>query len=420
MIIPRSKLKADNITNQAGASVLENHFPFVLRECFFIIDDTNNLPLYLEVDFFVQLFKIMGFVMHLTFFLCVIFVKEMHNRHSLYLVNLSIIGFIVIIYGLFTFDPQSICLIESTGLCIFQGIFAHYCIYLSSYGVLSLAVYRLACVCMTTLNHYLTPKRIIFSIVLVWFIPLIIVTVPKYFLQVPIYYNDKATTCRMNFSEHMGYFIFFLLFGNILPSILIAIIYLIIIYKIKTSKNKINIDTLANRVAVRKESAPCKAIDLTSASINNYSKIFTISKILEANTRQKPKPNSSQNSKIKLQKNKLSVQSKLTIQLIILYVLYEIYAISNTILVFEVSIDDDHWTKKELNILKLLIWLYNLINPAVYLMLHPAIMEKIKRRILFKYITRRKGFSLFQAFNSRTKIEMDATTMAAANRRSDF
>ena len=160
----------------------------------------------------------------------------------------------------------------STFLCEFQGLFAHYCVYLSSFGVIALALYRLACVYISNLNHLLSLNKLILVLVIIWLLPILIILVPKIWLKVPITYNDRLLTCRMNFGDHTGYFLFYILFANLLPSVSVGIFYFLIILKIRRSKRRIMNSTHGStKVACTASSAHTKPLNIFQAvyEINN-------------------------------------------------------------------------------------------------------------------------------------------------------
>ena len=415
------------------------------------VDETNELEECdiknpdTSVPFFelcIKCLKFAGLAMHLIFFVIVLAIIELHTSHMVYFVNLSIVGLMYIIYGLITFETEVICNLRSPFLCEFQGIFAHYCVYLSAFGVLSLAFYRLACVSMSSLNNFLSIPKLVLTLVLMWMIPFFIVLIPKYVLQVPINYSDAYLTCRMNFIDHLSYFFFFVSFSCIVPSLVIAVIYLVILFKIKKSKSRIrnagckimtamqlsggsvavearrcsfieinSSCTLAKAPEIRVDECPARAVECDSNAVNAAAtttcrlSIHIPQSSGQCPLSQAPSPqtqSTTTGSKSKLlstnltylpSKNKSSTSAaelKLAFQFIILYLSFTIFAVANTIILFQVSAMDKYMSNHVLAFLRLLVWVYHFVNPSIYLGFHPVFIEKLKSRVLHKFFCTKK------------------------------
>lgn len=75
------------------------------------------------IDAAIQAVKLVGFALHIIFFLVVAFVREFHTRSSMYLINLGVVSFVNLVDGIVSFDPDFMCLSGSTAYCVYQSMF---------------------------------------------------------------------------------------------------------------------------------------------------------------------------------------------------------------------------------------------------------------------------------------------------------
>ena len=72
-----------------------------------------------------------------------------------------------------------------------------------------------------------------------------------------------------------------------------------------------------------------------------------------------------------------SVEFKLLVQFLIIFFSYFIYSISNILLTYQLTVTtDNRWDKELLKVFRLLIWLYHLFNPVIFLSFHPIFISK--------------------------------------------
>ncbi len=355
-----------------------------------------NQP-YDSLDSAIQIMKILGLLLHVLFFVCVFLLKELQARNSVFLINISVISFMFLINGVLMYDPDIICIINSSGFCKFEGMFFSYSGYLYSYGVLALAVYRLTCVTVNSINHKLNFWKIALSISFIWLFPLSFVILTIYGLESPVYYSEVLSACRVNFTY--THFSIFITIGFVIPSLSIALIYSVIVYKIKVSKNRIKNLHECNQKArcevVKKANKKPKLVKpVECANANgvifnlriNDQLIFIIHNgeyfnqaDKHRNTNEKRLVNINHNMpNVSKMNRKNSFQFKLIIQFLIIFITYEIFSFSNIVITFNGSIDTGHWNKNVLKGLKLLIWLYHFLNPIIYLAFHPVFIDNLK------------------------------------------
>ena len=92
----------------------------------------------------------------------------------------------------------------------------------------------------------------------------------------------------------------------------------------------------------------------------------------------------------------LSTQLKFAIQLFILFMVYELYAILTIFYLYETSVVNNKYAADEGHYknVKLLRWIYHSLNPIVYLFSHPNISNYLKSKInYFKLFKLKKLFT---------------------------
>lgn len=351
-----------------------------LKECYLEFLEPPECAL----DLAIKYIKIIACILHLIFFLSIFLIKEFHSRHSVYQVNLSLIGFIYVINGLITYNHDFVCNLNSSLFCQYQGIYFQVSVFLYSYAVLAMALYRLACVTHKNLNQVFKIWKIVLSLVIIWLIPVFFVIIPKYLKKTPIFYHHSLDSCQINYTKQTGSFVFFILFGFSFPSILIAILYCVIVFKINNTKNKIkNLKQSLNVVFIKRSTTSIqnentkevvkvqeKHVHFHLEKISNFPSMTKISNEQERNL----------NSKT------YSIHFKLILQFMIIFVSYIVYSVSNIILMYQTMLGKgEHWRRTWIKIFKTFIWIYHLINPIVYLVFHCIVIEKIKKKISIKY-----------------------------------
>ena len=104
-------------------------------------------------DILPKIMKITATIFYIIFFLLPIKIKEMRTRHMICLYNLAFVGLsTTCFYGSTSFNTY--CSSPGFQMCQYQALFSYYTIYLSAYGVVALALYRLACVKVVNLPKY--------------------------------------------------------------------------------------------------------------------------------------------------------------------------------------------------------------------------------------------------------------------------
>ena len=108
-----------------------------------------------------------------------------------------------------------------------------------SYAIVLLAFYRLLCSSSTRLIRNFKTWKMWISLAINWIIPFILVVISKFALNGPVYYSDVLDACRISYKRRRGGFIFFLLFGFVFPTLIVAAIYACILFRVKNIKKKV-------------------------------------------------------------------------------------------------------------------------------------------------------------------------------------
>lgn len=317
-------------------------------------------------DLSLMIIEIIAIILHFLVFLMFALNKKFHSRHSIYLFNLSIIGFISIFNSLKLSDSKLLCIYSSNFYCQYQGLYFQFSIFVYSYSILGMAAYRFICVSYKNLNSILKTWKIILSIVLIWIISIAFVLVPKFVSNIPVFYHFGLDTCIENYLNRLESFWFFIVLGFIFPSISIAFFYLMIFLKIKNTRSKvINVSGFKSslfNIIKNQENAP----NILNAKLENNS-----------STDGSYTQNSRKSSRI--MNRHYYFQIKLIIHFTIIYLSYLIYSISNFLLIYQTTLNNIYWKHTWIELFKIFVSLYHLSCPIFYLGLHPITIEKFKK-----------------------------------------
>lgn len=72
-----------------------------------------------------------------------------------------------------------------------------------------------------------------------WTLPFVLVVISKFALNGPVVYNDLLDACRISYKRRRGGFVFFLCFGFVVPTLMVAGIYVCILIRVKNIKKKV-------------------------------------------------------------------------------------------------------------------------------------------------------------------------------------
>lgn len=315
--------------------------------------------------------EIIAIILHILVFLVLALNKKFHSRHSIYLFNLSIIGFISVFNSLKVSDSKLLCIYSSGFYCQYQGMFFQFSIFVYSYSVLAMAAYRFICVNYKNLNQILKTWKIIFSIISIWIISLALVLVPKFVSNIPVLYHYGLDRCIENYFNRIYSFWLLVLLGFVFPSISIAIFYFMIFSKIKKSRSKVsNLSGYNSKYFIKINLADKSQVNASNFSTAGLEQTSSTENVLKL---------SKINSSSRIISRHYYFQIKLIIHFFIIYLSYLIYSVSNFLLIYQTTLNNIYWKHIWIEMFEIFVSLYHLCCPIFYLGFHPITIERVKK-----------------------------------------
>jgi hypothetical protein len=290
-------------------------------------------------EWFIKCIKITGILLQIIFFIFIFNNKYFKFRQSVFLLNLSIINFLSLISGLFSFNIPLLC--ESQGFCTFQGLFGHLCIALHSFGIIVLAKSRLMCVLKP--NLVITKRKILILLTIAWCFPITNLIFLKIFLNANLEFNDATFDCMLVFSNKTIYMWVLIVINCIFPGISMSTLFYLI-YRFKQKKNRVEVYYLES-------------------------------------TSKTPFDSKKNKSKRVKSKSYFIKELKLLILLTIIYISFEIHVFVNMIKITKLESDTN---SSLLMTLRSLTWITLLLNPILYFIFYLLMIKKLKKSIRFK------------------------------------
>jgi len=231
-----------------------------------------------------------------------------------FIYNLNIIGlFNCVVAFLFLLSPT--CDVPYVN-CLIQAFVTIYTTILSSYGISSLVLYRLACICYMDIKKRLTMCWIIICLSLVWLLPAFVVALEIFGFGAKIYFVSVLFVCLMDSSKNFIPFYIDIFFNSVLPNFLVLGGYFFSVYKIKRIKES---------ASVQKSLSP----------------------------------------------------PKVTIQLIVYIIFFEMNCVASSIIYYQTILLQRVFPNEFIQSLRLFRWL-NHFSPLALLYFHPVMMKKFK------------------------------------------
>lgn len=166
-------------------------------------------------------------------------INEFHKRQMIFVYNLVVVGLFHCITALW---PRlwSTCYIPSQSVCVLVQWTILYGSYYSGYAIGGLILFRLACILYHQHVAYIKLGPLLILVILTWLIPFILSLIHLFAFDHDIYYHQFYGSCFINTFNDYESFYFFLAFGNILPILVILIVYFYVYHKLCsiTSSNR--------------------------------------------------------------------------------------------------------------------------------------------------------------------------------------
>lgn len=228
-----------------------------------------------------HVFRYITIVVHLVFIIVLIASREIRTRNQLYVNHATVtsISYAIFVFGfMFGDTPNFSDPLLNTILCTLAGYFRDSINYLRPYSLLIIAIYRYLAV--YNLNFFKRINRsnilLLTPIVLVWFLSILF----------PIILNQALNTyiepmlCLIGNSDSttisLLYFLITYTFLLFVPNIITFFLYVRIMIKLKSMKNRVNIIKSSSvpikRVIASNEPGPMPGMNTTSHVSINYKK----------------------------------------------------------------------------------------------------------------------------------------------------
>lgn len=251
-------------------------------------------------------------------------IKEFHSKQMAFLYNLNLTGILYCMVGFSNFFHTN-CSSSTKTMCIFIAFYSIYNGLLTGYSISAMALYRLCCVCILNLRKRLRIKHVIISIASIWLLTFIFTLKQFYwFNTTKIYFSQQYFFCLLDSSASFSSFIFFIFISIVVPNIVIFAAYIYSIYRVKQLKLHLK-----------------RSVQLSPPRI--------------------------------------------TFQLLIYIILFEISCISDILLFYQAvllrPLFSDEFTA--LNTLRICKWLHH-ISPLALLYTHPILLKKYRKILGFK------------------------------------
>lgn len=264
----------------------------------------------------ISTFRILSFLLNFLWLILAISIKEFHKPQMAFLFNLNAIGIFYCFIGVASFF-WSTCHHYRLHMCYVYTFNGLFAATLSGYGLSAFAMHRLACYYFLRIETTFTKKLIAFFIISTWILPAVFSLIQLFAFDTNINELRAYNICVIE-SKSLNAFIFFAFFNTILPNVLLITACVLLAVKIKK--------------------------------------------------RTKP------NSRTPIER------PKLTAQLIIYVVMFEVSCIANLIIFYETVLRRHIISANGLNVMRMLKWLHHFC-PLALLFFHPVMMKKYKRQL---------------------------------------
>lgn len=165
--------------------------------------------------------------------------KELHSKKLAFLHNLNAIGIFYCILSI-QLLLASTCDVYTEAMCTFQAFNLIFFSILSGYGLSALAIYRLACICYVDLDKKINRCSLLISISSVWIISIIFTLIQCFAFKSKFYFNNAVNGCLMDSSYTIWSFIFSIFMSAFLPNCLVLTAYFWGHYRMNILKMRTN------------------------------------------------------------------------------------------------------------------------------------------------------------------------------------
>jgi hypothetical protein len=184
----------------------------------------------------IDLMRIVLLLFYLIWIIIAFKIKEFHKRQMIFVYNLVVVGIFHCLTGLW---PRlwSTCYTPTQLICVLIQWTILYGCYYSGYAIGGLILYRLACILYLQNITQIKLAPLLMLVSLTWLIPFILSLINLFAFDHNIYYHRFYGSCFLNTFNGYKSFCFFLIFANLLPIIIISVVYFYVYHKLNLLTN---------------------------------------------------------------------------------------------------------------------------------------------------------------------------------------
>lgn len=302
----------------------------------------------------VQSSKIINVLFFLIYLLALIKFPQLRTKPMVFLNNLFAIDFVLLIYGILTSDPYLFCHVYTKFSCHVLSLYQHYYNFVYAFGVITLSIYRCLCILYSDINRRVNVKMIVIAIAINWLAPFPFI-ITAVLIELPVKFSVNTLTCRLYFPDtnviYFDYYIVYLLSTCILPTLLIVIINVVIIYRLKQIKKRVHSTTITTRTVTTETATRLSRLN-PKDFIKKHFKMSTI-----------------------------GLPKRQIIQLSVLYFVFILFEAINIIFYTQIQNPNSIFTPQQMSAMQIIYWITHTINPIVYLIFHPLVYSNVKKLI---------------------------------------
>lgn len=212
----KAKIQMNNTTNAS-------------ESCYLALFSTDPLIMSLNI------IKFVIFFLYIIWIIISLKIKEFHSKQMFFLYNLNFVGIFYLIYGL-SITFYFTCYTPSKEMCFIQAIINMHIMYLNGYSIAALALHRLFCLYFVNLKSILTIRVMIISALILWNIPTVFAMVHLFVFKFVIYTGiyTQSGLCLFIIGDQPYVQYFFVIFGILVPNMIIITAYALAYFKIKS------------------------------------------------------------------------------------------------------------------------------------------------------------------------------------------
>lgn len=272
-------------------------------------------------DVILNIFRFSVFFLYIIWVLIAIIVKKFHRKQMVFLINLCAVGIFYCLSGFSTFFREP-CVVPDLLECHVSLGIALYCIYYIAFPLSTVALHRMASTYFTDIDTRLKYNHILIVLLVIWLFPLMLTIAHMYAFKSKIFFSHLFHICVYDSFGSIEALIVYTVFCVILPNLIIIISYIFVLLRLYKIKKR----------------------------VKTFSSEFSLE------------------------------PPRITIQLVIYILTFEISCIANFILIYQTTLVGILVSDDLLKILRILRWLHH-VCPLGLLYFHSELLKIYKNLI---------------------------------------